>query len=114
MLTARPLDCQYIWNAHAAFGRQAGLGDGLADNLRDKKPLSGLSTEESTAIDYGREFLRTRRVVQSTFDTARGHFGRRGLAELTTLMGYYAMLAFNTNAFEVELPAYRTEAPLPV
>jgi hypothetical protein len=29
-------------------------------------------------------------------------------------MGYYAMLAFNINAFEVDLPAERTEPVLPV
>ena len=29
------MDCQYIWNAHAASGRREGLGDGLVDALRD-------------------------------------------------------------------------------
>jgi hypothetical protein len=43
-----------------------------------------------------------------------GHFGVSGATELTTLMGCYAMLAFNVNAFGVELPAELTEEPLPV
>jgi hypothetical protein len=29
-------------------------------------------------------------------------------------MGYYALLAFNANAFEIDLPADRTEPVLPV
>jgi hypothetical protein len=29
-------------------------------------------------------------------------------------MGYYALLAFNVNAFGVELPGETSEAPLPV
>ena len=37
ILTAREMDCQFIWNAHAAFGRQAGLSDELVNNLRDKR-----------------------------------------------------------------------------
>ena len=114
LVTAREMDCQFIWNAHAAFGRQAGLSDELVDNLRDRKPLSGLSPEEAAVVDYGREFFRTHRVRQPAFDAALAQFGVRGLAELTTLMGYYSMLAFNINAFEVGLPAERTEAPLPV
>ena len=114
LVAAREMDCQFIWNAHAAFGRQSGLSDALVDNLRDRKELSGLSPEESAVIDYGREFFRTHRVSQATFDDAMARFGTRGLVELTTLMGYYSCLAFNINAFEVGLPAGITEPPLPV
>ena len=114
ILTARELDCQFIWNAHAALARQAGLSDPLVDNLRDKKVLTGLTPEESAAINYGREFFRTHRVTGSTFDAALAQFGVRGLTELTNLMGYYALLAFNINAFDVGLPDDITEKALPV
>jgi 4-carboxymuconolactone decarboxylase len=114
LVTARELDCQYIWNAHAAAGRKAGLRDELVDNLRDKKDLTGLIPEESAVINYGREFFRTHKVTRDIFDAARSQFGIRGLTELTNLMGYYALLAFNINAFGVELPADRTEAELPI
>jgi hypothetical protein len=33
---------------------------------------------------------------------------------LTALMGYYAMLSFNANAVELDLPSERTEAVLPI
>jgi hypothetical protein len=36
------------------------------------------------------------------------------LTELTNLMGCYALLAFNVNAFGAELPAETTEQPLPI
>ena len=114
LVAAREMDCQFIWNAHAALGRQSGLSDDLVDNLRDRKELSGLSPEESAVVDYGREFFRTHRVSQATFDDAMARFGTRGLVELTTLMGYYSCLAFNINAFEVGLPDGITEPPLPV
>ena len=113
LVTARENDCQFIWNAHAAAGRKAGLADVLVDSLRDKKPLTGLSPEQTAVVEYGREYFRTRRVSQANFDQALGQFGVRGLAELTTLMGYYALLAFNINAFET-LPEAGAEAPLPV
>ncbi len=114
ILTARENNCQYIWNAHAAAGRAAGLTDALVDSLRDKKDLSALSSQEQAVVDYGRELFRTRTVSQATFDTALAQFGVRGLAELTSLMGYYALLAFNINAFGVEIPEDHTEPALPV
>ncbi len=114
ILTAREMDCQFIWNAHATFGRQAGLSDELVDNLRDKKDLANLSADQSAVVNYGREFFRTHKVSQSSFDTALSQFGVRGLVELTNLMGYYSSLAFNINAFDVGLPAAITEKPLPV
>ena len=65
-------------------------------------------------VNYGREFFQTRRVSQATFDAALAQFGVLGLTELTNLLGCYAMLAFNVNAFGVELPAERTEEALPI
>ncbi len=114
LLTAREMDCQYIWHAHAAAGRRAGLGDDLVDNLRDKKELIGLAADEAAVVNYGREFFRTRQVSQATFDAALAQFGVRGLIELTNLMGYYSSLAFSINAFHVEIPTERTEPALPV
>ena len=114
LVTAREMDCQFIWNAHAAFGRQSGLSDELVNNLRDRSELPSLSEAESAVIEYGREFFRTHRVSEETFDRAMAQFGTRGLVELTTLMGYYSCLAFNINAFEVGLPEGISEAPLPV
>ena len=79
LLAAREMDCQFIWNAHAAFGRQSGLSDDLVDSLRDRKELPALSPAESAVIEYGREFFRTHRVSQATFDNAMAQFGTRGL-----------------------------------
>jgi len=114
ILTARELDCQFIWNAHAALARKAGVRGDIVDHLRDQKELTGLTPDETAVVKYGREFFRTHRVSQATFDTALAQFGVRGLVELTNLMGYYALLAFNVNAFGVELPPETTEAPLPI
>ena len=114
ILTARELDCQFIWNAHSTYARQAGLSDQLVDDLRDKKELTGLSDQESAVINYGREFFRTHKVSQATFDAAKAQFGVQGIVELTNLMGYYSALAFNINAFDCGLPDNLTEKPLPV
>jgi 4-carboxymuconolactone decarboxylase len=114
LTTARATDCPYIWNAHAAMGRQAGLSDALVNALRDRTPLPPLSAEEAVVIKLGMEFFQTHRISQDTFDVALAQFGPQGLVELTTLMGFYAMLAFNANAVDLGLPQDLTEPPLPV
>ena len=115
MLTvARELDCQYIWNAHAAAGRREGLSDALVDAMRDKRDLPSMAADESAVVNYGREFFRTHKVSDATFQAAVQQFGVHGLTNLTNLMAYYALLAFNANAFQIDLPAERTEATLPV
>jgi 4-carboxymuconolactone decarboxylase len=114
LTTARELDCQYIWNAHAASGRKAGLSDALVDAIRDKRNLPVLSPDEAAVVNLGREFFRTHRVSDATFQAALQQFGPQGLTELTTLMGYYGLLAFNANTFAIDLPSSRTETVLPV
>ena len=115
MLTAaRAMDCQYIWNAHAGPGRREGLADGLVDALRDNQPLPILPADEATVVNLGMEFFKTHKISQATFQTALDQFGRQGFAELTALMGYYAMLSFNANAVELDLPSERTEPVLPI
>jgi 4-carboxymuconolactone decarboxylase len=114
LTTARATDCPYIWNAHAALGRQAGLSDAVLVALRDRMPLPPLPAEEAVVVRLGMEFFQTHRVSQETFDVALAQFGPQGLVELTTLMGFYAMLAFNANAVDLGLPGDLTEPPLPV
>jgi len=114
LVTARALDCQYIWNAHAASGKRAGLSQDLVDALREHKPLPPLKHDEEAVIRYGREFFQTHRVSRGAFQAALEQLGVQGLTELTMLIGYYGMLAFCVNAFDGDLPSERTEPLLPV
>jgi 4-carboxymuconolactone decarboxylase len=114
LVTARELDCQYIWNAHAASGRKAGVSSPLVDALRDRQSLPPMNPDEAAVVRYGQEFFRTHRVSRGAFQAALEQFGAQGLTELTMLMGYYGMLAFCVNAFDGDLPSERTETILPV
>jgi 4-carboxymuconolactone decarboxylase len=113
IMTARDKDCQYIWFAHAARAREQGISNDFVDALRDKKPLPKLQGAEQIVVDYATELFATNRVSEATFKTALDHFGALLLTELTTMMGYYSMLALNVNAFEVDVPT-GGEAPLVV
>ncbi len=114
LVTARELDCQHIWNAHAASARQAGVRDALVDALRDRKELPALAPDEAAVVHYGREFFRTHRVSRGAFQAALEQFGRQGAVELSLVLGNYSLLALLINAFDTDLPPDRTEPLLPV
>jgi 4-carboxymuconolactone decarboxylase len=114
LVTARELDCQHIWNAHATSARQAGVRGEIVDALRDRKEITALAPDEAAVLNYGREFFRTHYVSRGAFHAALEQFGRQGLIELTLIMGNYSLLAFLINAFDTDLPPDRTEPLLPV
>lgn len=115
MLTvAREMDCAYIWYAHAAAAREAGVRGDIVDAIRDKRALNGLDPDEQTVVDFARQLLRERKVGQETFERATASFGRRGTLTLTNLIAAYAMLAYNMNTYELQAPAHATEQALPV
>jgi 4-carboxymuconolactone decarboxylase len=115
LVTARELDCQYIWNAHAASARAKGVSDSIVDALRDRKELPKLADDESAVVRYGQEFFRTRRVSRGAFQLALEQFGKQGTVELALVFGAYSSLALVVNSFDVDLPPpERKESLLPV
>lgn len=114
MLTvAREMNCAFIWYAHAAEARKAGVRADIVDNIRERRPLTGLAPEEQIVASFARELLQNRKVSKATYDAASSQFGQRGTMTLTNLVACYAVLAYNMNTFELEAPAHATEPALP-
>ena len=112
LVAAREMDCQHIWNAHAASAREAGVPDAVVDAIRDGKPLPSfpiLAADESAVINLGREILRNHQVSRGGYQSALEAFGQQGTIELTLVLGNYTMLAMVINTFETDLPPNRTE-----
>lgn len=114
IVTARENDCQYIWNAHAASAREAGVPNALVDALRDRKELPKIADDELAVVRFAQEFFRTHRVSRGTFQLALEQFGQRGAVELGLFLGNYAALALLVNSFDVDLPPNRKEPLMPV
>ena len=109
---AREMSCAFIWYAHAAAARQAGVRDDVVDNIRERRALANLDRDEQTVVDFTRELLQNRKVSRATFDIATARFGQRGVMTLTNLIACYAVLAYNMNTYELEAPAHPTEKAL--
>ena len=113
LVAAREMDCQHIWNAHAASARAAGVPDRVVDALRDGKPLPELAADEAAVLNLGREILRNHQVSRGGYQSAVEVFGEQGTIELTLTLGNYTMLAMVINTFETDLPPERREPLLP-
>ena len=109
---AREMGCAFIWYAHAAAARQAGVRDDIVDNIRERRPLANLDPDEQAVVTFTRELLQNRKVSRPTFDAATARFGPRGVMTLTNLIACYAVLAYNMNTYELEAPAHATEKAL--
>lgn len=110
---AREMDCDFIWYAHAAAAREAGVGDDTVNKTREREALDHLEHDEQTVVNFTLELLKIRKISQKTFDDATGVFGQRGTMTLTNLVACYAVLAYNMNTYELEAPAHPVEKPLP-
>ena len=77
--TARAMDCQYVWNAHAPSARSERTSAISVDAIRDRKPLPGMAADEKAILDYGNEFFQDHKVSKATFDKALEQFGARYL-----------------------------------
>ena len=109
---AREMDCAFIWYAHAAAARKAGVRDDVVVGIREKRALANLDPDEQTVVDFTRELLQNHKVSRPTFDAATARFGQRGTMTLTNLIACYAVLAYNMNTYELQAPAHATEKPL--
>ena len=109
---AREMNCAFIWYAHAAAARQAGVRGDIVDGIRERRALTNLEPDEQTVVNFTRELLQNRKVSRPTFDAATARFGQRGTMTLTNLIACYAVLAYNMNTYELEAPAHATEKGL--
>jgi 4-carboxymuconolactone decarboxylase len=108
---AREFDCAFVWAAHAPAALDAGISQDVIDTVASFGDISGLSDDEAAVVRLGRELVGKHQVSQATFDAARARFGERGLVDLTTLMGYYLVIATTLITMDVEIPEGRPRLP---
>ena len=113
LATAREIGSQYEFQAHARLARQAGVPDDVIRSLALGEDPDGLSDDERVAVSYTRELLQMRRISGPVFEAAVERFGRRGVVELSVIVGHYLMIDLFLSSLEVELaPGAVPELPL--
>jgi 4-carboxymuconolactone decarboxylase len=101
LTVAREFGCRFEWVAHEPLAREAGVDDAVIEAVLDDEPVDDLSDPASLIVEYVRSLLRDNAVPTPLFERAKDHFGTRGITDATATIGYYSMLAYILNAFEV-------------
>ncbi len=106
LVGSRLLDVPYEWNAWVGWAQEAGVPQETADAIREGRPAPNLTAEEALVQDFCTQLATSRHCVSdATYQAALKHFGEQGVVELVVCLGYFAMIAFPLNAFEIEMSA---------
>jgi len=104
LVTARELDSQFEWAAHEPAALRAGVSQQVIELVKNRGRVVGLSEQDATLIQLGREALGSRRVTSATYARALKIWGAKNLVDLVTLIGEYSATAVLLTTFDQQLP----------
>ena len=105
LAVAREMNAAVMWASHVKLGGDAGVPSATIEAIATTADLDALQPEEVAIIRFVRELLGPmHRVSDATFEAARSLLGDQGVVDLTGLLGYYAIVGYTLNAFEVAAP----------
>jgi len=101
LLMCRAGSVKYAWSVHEPLARQVGLTPETIDAIRARKKPDLKRDDERLIYDLVSELLETRTVSTATFERAKSVLGRDGVIEAVSCAGFYGMIGFVLNAFDV-------------
>jgi 4-carboxymuconolactone decarboxylase len=104
LVTGRACRSPFEWHAHRLEAEKAGVEAPVIEALLAERVPDNLSDDDALVVRVAIELNRLRSVTDATYADALARFGPRKLVELTSLVGYYTMVAMTLNAHEIPLP----------
>jgi len=101
MTVARELEAMYVWGAQTGGARKLNVPESTITAIRENHSR-GIPPEDAQIVDFTRQLMRKHRVDEATAKALIGRFGTDGFIQLTSAIGYYALLSMTVNACELE------------
>lgn len=114
LITAREIDQDYEWAAHAPAGRRQGLEDAVIDVVKYDRDVAGLSDKDATLITFGRTLLREHGVSSELWQRMVELYGYQHTVQILQIMGAYLRVGIMLNAVDQQLPPERDETLPPL
>lgn len=105
LIVARHMNCQYEWFAHERIARNTtDLADSIIKSLQINAVPPSMNAEQKTLYQFSKEVIAHGQPTNSTYDEAIKHFGREGVLDIISLVGYYSLIAMVLNTSQIPLP----------
>ena len=95
----------FEWFAHRPLAEKAGIEPAALDAIERGGTPDLTRDDEATVFALTRALLDHGRMDDDTYARATRHLGDRGVVEIVQAVGYYCLISFTLNAFEIDLPA---------
>ncbi|GGF57138.1 4-carboxymuconolactone decarboxylase [Azorhizobium oxalatiphilum] len=104
LVVARHWTAHFEWYAHAREGLKAGLSPQVLAAIASRE-TPPLESEAARAVyDFSRSVMESGRATDALYARATRALGERGVVDLVGVLGYYTMVAFTLNVFDIGLP----------
>jgi 4-carboxymuconolactone decarboxylase len=101
LVVGRHFQAQYVWGIQGVIGAERDVPRSTIDAIRDDRS-DGIPPEDLEIIAFTRQLLRKNRVDEPLARAVLARLGADQYVQLTTCIGYYAMLAMTVNGVELE------------
>jgi 4-carboxymuconolactone decarboxylase len=97
---------EFEWYVHGKAARELGIPDEVMTALHDGRPPFADDDQSPEAVvhRFAKQLVSTGRVSDDRYAAAKQLLGEQAVVELVLLVGYYSLVSFTLNAFEVPLP----------
>lgn len=96
---------EFEWSAHARMAREQGVPAEVVEAIGAGSEPPLRTDDERTVYAVASQLTRTGKIRQDTYDAAHRLLGDAGLVELVAMCGYYTLVSYVLNAFDVPPPA---------
>ena len=100
LVVGRHFQAQYVWGIQGVIGAERNVPRSTIDAIRDDR-TNGIPPEDLQIIDFTRQLLRENRVGEPLASLVMARLGADQYVQLTTCIGYYAMLSMTVNGTEL-------------
>jgi 4-carboxymuconolactone decarboxylase len=105
LCTARLWRAQYEWYAHEPLADKGGVKAKTIQDIKAGRKPASAPKDERAIYDFVQEMYKTKRVSDRTYKKLHGMLGDKAMVELVGLLGYYVMISFTLNVFQMMPPA---------
>lgn len=105
LCTAHLWKAQYEWFAHEPLAAKAGVKAKTIQDIKAGRKPASAPKDERAIYGFVQELYKTKRVSDRTYKKLHSMLGDKAMVEMVGLLGYYVMISFTLNVFQMMPPA---------